>query len=539
MSATHRDVEQAPVDPAAREARVRAAQTAYSVSPIALIVKIVILGLVDALLVFAAIAAIGQEAWLILATVVAILVAVNVIYLPANRMLPGKYLFPGVIFMLVFSVSVMIYTVYTSLTNYGDGHNSTKNDAIVAIQKNNQVRVEDSPTYGAGVGEKGGDLWLIIIDPDTNESRAGNNSEPLVPVSGVQTNSIGAVTAADGFRLLPFAELSQRSQEVAALQVPLSENSEDGYLKTTTGSAAYLYRSTMDYDPAADSMTDATGKVYKDVGIGTFTADDGTIIEPGWRINVGLANYTSAFTDANIRQPFLRVLVWTFVFAILSVLTTFTLGLFLAMVFNVRIRGQRLYRIIMILPYAFPSAMMIMVWSGLMNRDFGFINQVLLGGADVAWLTSPTLAKASLLIVNLWLGFPYQFLVCSGALQSIPEDVVEAASVDGASTMQTFWSIKLPLLMVSLAPLLISSFAFNFNNFNLVYLLTRGGPRFLDTTLDVGSSDILISMVYKVAFGNEDRLYGLGAAFALLIFIIVGVVSWASFRQTKALEDIN
>ena len=104
--------------------------------------------------------------------------------------------------------------------------------------------------------------------------------------------------------------------------------------------------------------------------------------------------------------------------------------------------------------------------------------------------------------------------------------MLEAAQVDGASPLQTFFIIKLPLLMVSLAPLLISSFAFNFNNFNLVYLLTRGGPRFGDTSLDVGASDILISMVYKVAFGDMDRLYGLGSAFAFLIFVIVGFVSW-------------
>lgn len=524
---------------AEREARVNRAQAAHSLSLSAQLVKIILLGLFDAVMVFTAITAAIEEAWLVFAGVAAITIVINVIYLPPNRLLPGKYLAPGVAFMLIFSVSVALYTVYASFTNYGDGHNGSKNDAIVAIQKANQVRVPDSPEYPAAVAERNDDLWLLVVDPASGDVLAGSNDTPLAQVSGVQFDSRGRPIAADDFRVLDFAELSQRQAEVAAMQVPISDDSTDGFIRTTTGSVAYVYTSTMVYDPATDTFTDPSGRVYRDGGEGLFVDEAGNSILPGWKINVGLDNYVSAVTDPDIRAPFLRVLVWTFVFSIVSVATTFALGLALAMVFNVRLRGQRIYRGLMILPYAFPAAMMIMVWSGLLNRDFGFINQVILGGADVAWLTSPTLAKVSLLIVNLWLGFPYQFLVCTGALQSLPDEVLEAAQVDGASPLQTFFSIKLPLLMVSLAPLLISSFAFNFNNFNLVYLLTRGGPRFGDTSLDVGASDILISMVYKVAFGDLDRLYGLGSAFAFLIFVIVGFVSWLGFRQTRALEDIN
>lgn len=522
-----------------RERRVQRAQAAHSSSLSSLLLKIVLLGVFDAVMIFTAISAALQQAWLILAAILVITVIINVIYLPPNRLLPGKYLAPGVAFMLIFSVSVMIYTVYASFTNYGDGHNGSKNDAIVAIQKSNQVRVPDSPEYPAAVAEKDDQLWLLVVDPQTKQVQAGSSEHPLADVDGVDFDSRGRPTAADGFRVLQFAEISQRQVEVAALQVPISENSADGYVRTTTGSVAYAYTSTMVYDPATDTFTSPDGKVYHDSGEGSFADETGTAILPGWKINVGAENYANALSNPDIRAPFLRVLAWTFVFSIVSVLTTFALGLGLAMVFNVQMRGQRIYRALMILPYAFPAAMMIMVWSGMMNRDFGFINHFFFGGSDIAWLTNPTLAKISLLIVNLWLGFPYQFLVCTGALQSMPEDVLEAAQVDGANPIQTFFSIKLPLLMVSLAPLLISSFAFNFNNFNLVYMLTKGGPRFGDTTLDVGASDILISMVYKVAFGDQDRLYGLGSAFAFLIFIIVGFISWLGFRQTKALEEIN
>jgi len=523
-----------------REARITRAQAAFSSSLPATMTKVVLLGLFDAVMILAAMTTAAKEAWWLLAGIVVITAAINFIYLPPNRLLPAKYLAPGVGFMLVFSVSVMLFTIYASFTNYGDGHNGSKRDAIMAIQKNNQVRVPDSPEYPAAVAERNGELWLLVADPTRHgEVFAGSNQDPLEPVKDAQLDSRGRPAGARGFNILQFNDLSQRQAEVAALQVPISEDSADGYIRTTTGSVAYAYNSTMIYDPVTDTFTDADGVSYRDNGEGAFVSDSGQVLLPGWKIQVGMANYSSAITHPDIRAPFLRVLAWTFAFAVLSVLSTFALGLALAMVFNVKLRGQRFYRVLMILPYAFPSAMMTMVWSGMLNRDFGFINKVLLGGVDIAWLTDPTLAKMSLLIVNLWLGFPYQFLVCTGALQSIPDDVMEAGQIDGASAWQTFWHLKLPLLMVSLAPLLITSFAFNFNNFTLIYMLTKGGPRFADTELDVGSSDILISMVYKVAFGDADRLYGLGSAFAFLIFIIVGFISWLGFRQTRALEDIN
>ena len=158
--------------------------------------------------------------------------------------------------------------------------------------------------------------------------------------------------------------------------------------------------------------------------------------------------------------------------------------------------------------------------------------------AGRAWIVSH-LGWFFILGVNLWLGFPYMFLVCMGALQGIPDDVNEAAVMDGANAWQIFRRIKLPLLLVTVAPLLISSFAFNFNNFNLIYMLTGGGPRFADASINVGASDILISMVYKVAFVGADRDYGLASAFSIIIFVLVAAISYLSFRQTKVLEELN
>ena len=145
------------------------------------------------------------------------------------------------------------------------------------------------------------------------------------------------------------------------------------------------------------------------------------------------------------------------------------------MVFNdKRMRGRKLYRSLLIIPYALPGFMMALVFRGMLNRTFG-INRWL--GIDVGWLETPALAMFSLVLVNIWLGYPYMFLVSTGALQSIPTDLKEAAFVDGATGFTTFRKITLPLLLTAVSPLLIASFAFNFNNFVIVYLLTQGGPR--------------------------------------------------------------
>ena len=243
------------------------------------------------------------------------------------------------------------------------------------------------------------------------------------------------------------------------------------------------------------------------------------------------------FARGDLAGPFLKALLWSFVFAAASVLSTFALGLILGLVFaDKRIKGRKIYQSLMILPYAFPAFLATLVWKGMLNTDFGLINQVLLGGTKIPWLTDGLLAKFSILGVNLWLGFPYMFLVCLGALQSLPGDVEEAAKIDGASGLRTVWSIKLPLVLQSTVPLLIASFAFNFNNFSLIYMLTGGGPNY--PGLDVGQTDILISMVYKIAIESGSPNYGLASAMSIVIFIVVGVIAWLGFRQTKTLEEL-
>ena len=319
-----------------------------------------------------------------------------------------------------------------------------------------------------------------------------------------------------------------RTDEITELAVPFSDDPNDGALRTPDGSSAYQYVSTLEYDEAAGTMTDVTtGTVYSDIGTGAFTSDDGDELLPGWQITVGFDNFVRAVTDPRLAQPLVYVTLWTFAFALISVASTFFLGLFLAIVFNdMRMRGRKFYRVLMILPVRHP---VVPVGADLGGHDERELRLHQPGaarrgrrspGSPIRWL-----AKVSVLIVNLWLGFPYMFLVCMGALQSIPDELQEAATVDGAKPWAVFRLIKLPLLLVTVAPLLIASFAFNFNNFNVIYMLTDGGPRDSNAPIPVGFTDILITMVYKVAFTGQSRDYGLASAYSIIIFIIVAVIS--------------
>ncbi|WP_224763681.1 ABC transporter permease subunit [Salinibacterium sp. ZJ70] len=501
------------------------------------LVKILALAIVDAIALYAVLVLASVGDWVVVGVIVIVTAAVNVIYFRRGR-LPAKYLAPGLIFLAIFQIFVVLYSGYVAFTNYGTGHNSTKEDAIQALILQSQQRVEDSPGYPVTVLENFGEIGLLLTTPE-GDALLGRDGEVAEEVDARIEG--GRAVALDGWNSLDFAGVVANQNRVTQMTVLLSEGGEDGSLRTQDGNTAYLYTSRFIYEPDRDVMVDtASGETFSDVGTGAFTSEAGEELMPGWKVDVGFANFERAFGEPTIREPLLAVTVWTFAFALISVASTFLLGLVLALVFNdPRMRSRSYYRVVMILPYAFPGFLSALVWSGLLNQEFGFINVVFLGGAEVPWLTNEWLAKFSILFVNLWLGFPYMFLVTTGALQSIPGELTEAAQMDGATPFQAFRLIKMPLLLVSVAPLLISSFAFNFNNFNLIYMLTRGGPRDITADVNVGATDILISMVYKVAFVGSDRDYGLASAFAIIIFVIVGTISVIAFRRTKTLEELN
>jgi len=511
-------------------------------SGVGFVVKLTLMAVVNAVGLLICWSAYVEGSWGILGASAALVAAADWVYF-SRRTLAAKYIYPGLAFLLVFQLFTMAYTVYVATTKYGTGHNTTKEQAVEALLIQAERRVEGAPSSPLTIVERDSELGFAIVAEGV--PLLGSAEEPLAEVQDATVEG-GRVTAVPGWDVVdrPTLIADQPLQaRVLELRVPVSDDADDGSIRTREGTTGSVYRSAMVWDPAADTLTNTdTGVVYEATEGGEFVAPDGTALPVGWRVGVGLENFARAFTDVNYSGPLVRITAWTFVFAILTVLTSFLLGLVLALVFNdPRLRGRKVMRTLFILPYAFPTFLSALLWRGMLNAnpEYGIVNNVFLFGARVEWLEDPTLAKLAVLGVNMWLSFPYWFLVCTGALQSLPDDVMEAARIDGAGRLRTWRSVTMPLLLVSTAPLLIASFAFNFNNFTIIYMLTNGGPRFTDTSAALGHTDILISMIYQVsgvAGGRAD--YGLASALSILVFVIVGTISAVAFRQTRKLEEV-
>ncbi len=271
---------------------------------------------------------------------------------------------------------------------------------------------------------------------------------------------------------------------------------------------------------------------------GNFT---GNRLEPGYTVSVGWQNFVKILTDDGVQEPFIKIFIWTVVFALLTVIFTTLLGMiFASLVQWEALKGKAVYRLLLILPYAVPGFISILVFKGLFNQSFGEINLILnqLFGIRPEWFNDPFLAKAMLLIVNTWLGYPYMMIVCMGLLKAIPHDLYEASAIDGASVWQNFTKITMPLLVKPLMPLMIASFAFNFNNFVLIQLLTNGGPNMVGTTTPAGHTDLLVSYTYRIAFeGSGTQDFGLAAAIAVIIFLLVSGLALFQIRMTKLSQD--
>ena len=515
------------------------------------IIKIVFLGLLDAFALFVAFVLIGEKRYDWLAGLVITVGLLNWVYLRRKGGLAAKYIAPGLVFLVFFQIYIVIFSGYTAFTNYGTTHNGSQADAVVALQQSAFAPVDTAPVYNLTVAHApNGETAFIMADLDTGAVYEGTPTVPAHEVTtdpGVTVDDMG-MAHIKGYKDFTMDEIDKQGTQLLSLQIPAGTNlDKDGFYATTDAMTVQLNKYSLVYKNGVfHSLVDGT--TYKPTSQGFFENENGDKLPTGWTVPVGMDNFVKIFTNAQLREPLARVFTWTVIFAILSVLTTFIVGLALALLFHDdRLKGKRFYRSMVILPYAFPAFLSAYIWKGLFQTDKGYINNAFFHWGDfiqnpIPWLEDPTLAKVAILIVNLWLGFPYMFLISTGALQAIPAELSESATIDGATAWQQLKLIKLPLLLVSLAPLLISSFAFNFNNFTIIYLLTGGGPSSANASsiVDAGGTDILITFVYKIAFfGSQGRDFGLASAFSLLIFLVVGSISLVSFRRTRNLEDMN
>ncbi len=478
--------------------------------------------------------------WLYVVLAAFLVMCVLAVY-STRRAVPMKYLLPGLILLVTLQIWPIVYTVATSFTNYGQGHVLTKEEATDQSIAQSVKEVKGSERYklsiavpeGADVAT--GDLAFLLTDAEGKTFLGTKDGLSDLGPDGVEKTSTGKITKAPGYTVLNARQANQRSTDLKAFAVPVSDTAG---IKSVGLSAAFQGAPTLKYDAAADTLTDTVkGTVYKPKNA-YWTAEDGSgTLATGWKENVGLKNYKTLLGNETIRAGFLKIFLWNIAFAALSVISTFILGMLLALLFNDdRLKGKGLYRSLLILPYAIPGFVTALVWASMFNQDFGLVNS--LTHLNVDWLGDAWAAKAAILIANLWLGFPYMFIVCTGALQSIPGDVREAARIDGASPFRTLRSIIMPLLMVAVGPLLIASFAFNFNNFSLIYLLTQGGP-FEGNDTSLGQTDLLITYAFRIAFSGTSPNIGLASAVCIFIFVIVALLSYSGFRRTRSLEEVN
>lgn len=251
---------------------------------------------------------------------------------------------------------------------------------------------------------------------------------------------------------------------------------------------------------------------------------------------VGFDNYIKIITSEGRRifEPlsfyytFLVTILWTATNLIIHV----SVGLMLALILkNPLLKLKEVYRVILILPWAIPNYITALIWKGMFHKQFGVINELIgyFGIEEISWFSSFTTAFTANLITNSWLGFPFMMVISLGALQSIPQDIYEAADIEGASRWQKFRKITLPLLKPALFPAIILGSIWTFNMFNIIYLVSGGEPS--------GATDILIVEAYRWAFERGER-YGYAAAYSTIIFLILLGYSLVTNKYSKATENI-
>ena len=511
--------------------------TSFIRGKIAFAFKLVALLLIASVLISLTQSAIAQGEYFIAGFLAITVLLLAVTYL-TKVSIPLKFFLPGILLLIAFVLSPIIFTVTMSGYNYKTGNIVSKDEAILQIKNRGFESDANGTSFDIKIGRYEMQEAILVSDAINGAYFISTENIRIPLVSADLTiNEYGVAESAPDFETLSDADMASADELYSLKRFKY----QDEYFIALEGfEVGIVSRQILSYDEVKDQFNNiVSGEIYTDNGKGNYAIAENPdlYLEPGWRAPVWFENYTKLFTEERLRGPLVSVFIWTVMFATLSVLTTFALGLLLALALNKPIRGRRIYRSILILPYAMPSIMSILIWGGMFNTEFGAINNLL--GTDIAWFQSALFAKFAIILVNLWLGFPYFYLVSSGALQAIPSELLEAAAIDGANPRQIFRQITLPLLLQILAPLLIASFAYNFNNFNLIYLLTGGGPRAeLDGEL-AGATDILISFTYKIAFGSSVQDLGLASAISLVIFLLIAGISMYGLRKSKVLESFQ
>jgi len=471
----------------------------------------------------------SQHVW---ATIVLAVIAIAIVVYRSPRLYAWRYVLPGALAVAVFVVVPIVYSFAISFTNYSSNH-------LLSFERATAVLLARSSASDVGL-----DVELRAASDRTRFTFTADDgaqfvSEPVAlgPPLRVPLRPADPAAAEPGepLTLKQLVALQPALQQVVAV-LPDGTELRQSSLRRFTAMRPEFTRN------RDGTLTDsADGSIVRaDHDTGYWRRRDGAAIEPGFRTYVAGQNYRRLFSDRRFFQPFLRVFTWTVAFATLNTLFTFAIGVVLASLLNWdALRHRNFYRMMLFLPYAVPAFISIPVFRGLFNENLGEINLILGQLFDIhpGWFSSATLARSMVLIVNTWLGYPYMMILCMGLIKAIPPDLYEASAIDGAGPLANFFRITLPLILRPIAPLLVASFAANFNNLALIELLTEGAPDFLDTEVPAGATDLLASYTYRIAFRDSGQEYALACAISTIIFVIVAALAVVNLRLFKVTTD--
>ena len=262
---------------------------------------------------------------------------------------------------------------------------------------------------------------------------------------------------------------------------------------------------------------------------------------------VGWKNFKALFSGAMVGGKYVefgrvfgQVLLWTVIWAFFATFTNYILGMIVALLINKKgIRLKKLWRTVLVMTIAVPQFISLLLMSQMLG-DYGIINELLqkwgITHEIIPFLTNKTIAKFTVIAVNIWVGIPYTMLMVSGILMNIPEDLYESARIDGAGPIKAYFKITLPYVIHVTTPYLITSFIGNLNNFGVIYLLTGGGPTMsAEGSGGAGDTDLLITWLYKLI--QTDQAYGVASVISIIMFILTAIVSLAVYNRSNAVKN--
>ena len=478
--------------------------------------------------------------WELAITIGVITLMVNVINLRAD-LYALRWIAPALSLMILLVVFPIVYTVYVSFTNYGDGNLLTKTQVLKLLGPQTYLP-EGGQVYRWNLYQNdNGDFALWLTDEDAGGAYYFATLHNFEPVTTVAAGA-DLPEAYKGYRQLSRGESLKAVSAAQAIAFG-DEAARIGIAgRREAGEFAKRYEFLSEQDAVVDNESGALFRA--NYATGQFENDEGGTLFTGFISAIGLENYQSFIDRDDIRGPLARIFAWTIGFSLASVFTTFALGLFFALLLqNKRIPFKRAFRTLLIIPWPIPGLISVAIWRGMLNSNLGVVSNMLrsVGLEPPPFFIDAGWAKLAIILVNLWLGYPYFMLVCSGALAAIPSDMYEAAEVDGANWWQKFRDLTLPMLLVAVGPLLIASFTYNFNNFIIIEAFNQGGPPMVEAgTVPAGHTDILISYAFRLAFGGgRGSDFGLASAITIIIFLMVAGVTLAQYRLTKGWEETS